>query len=386
MFKPGLANFINAKPLTSNTRVGVVTNNTGRNSNGNHLIELLLDKPDFCDLRKIFSPEHGFSSQEPDGEDVANSLYSNKIPIISLYGKSKIPNKSDLKDVDALIYDIQDVGVRFYTYVSTLRNILDSANLTGIPVHILDRPDYAGGKIVEGPMLNSSLSSFVGHIPVPVRYGMTPGELALWWKAEANLKVDLKIWKCINYQCPTPFEQLNFPWVKPSPSMKSIETVKFYSGTCLFEGLNVSEGRGTLAPFQILGAPWIDGNLWLEAFSKTHNDEINCEVVEFSPTFSKFAGENCKGLKLTTKQNFLDNSFQIALDLIRTLMKTHPGKIEFISRPNLKMPFLDYLIGNSEIRNALETDNNPNHLAKELLEPTNGFKNSRNKVLLYERL
>lgn len=385
MFKPGITKFLKANPFSPSTRIGVVTNNTGRDINGNHLIDCILECESFCTLQTIFSPEHGFSSLEPDGEHVSNSTYANRIPIISLYGKNKIPKDSDLTEIDVLIYDIQDVGVRFYTYISTLRNILEAAHKNKIPVHILDRPDLAGGCAIEGPMLESNLTSFVSHIPVPIRYAMTPGELALWWIKQANLSIDITIWKCENYVCSTPFSKLNFPWFNPSPSMTSEDTVKFYPGTCLFEGTNLSEGRGTSKPFQNIGAPWIDSNLWLEHLLPILPPEVQCKTIQFNPTFSKFSGELCNGISLTTTSDFLTNAVEIAIYTLWSFMETHPDKIEFTGRPNLAHPFFDYLAGTHSLRESLINKKNIKDIIANLKELPKDFCNSRKDILLYER-
>ena len=384
-FQPGITNFLNSTQFSQDTRVGVVTNNTGRDINGVHLIDLLLKRKNFCKLVKIFTPEHGFSSNEPDGQPVNDSIYAESIPIISLYGKNKIPQAKDLENIDMLVYDIQDVGVRFYTYISTLRNILDVATKHNISVHILDRPDLSGGKFCEGPMLDSNLSSFVGHIPIPVRYGMTPGELALWWKNKANLNLELKVWKCSNYKILTPFNKLGIPWFKPSPSIKSEETIKFYPGTCLFEGTNLSEGRGTNAPFQIIGAPWVNADLWLELFKTVSPSEIDFKKVHFTPTFSKYTGENCNGIKLSTSVNFIKQPFKLAINLLWSLIKTHPQEVIFTKRPNLDFPFFDYLAGNSSIRKELQNGKEYNEINIALLNPSAQFLESRKQCLLYKR-
>lgn len=385
MFKPGIEKFLKSKPFSPSTRIGVVTNNTGRNRNGNHLVDCILEDNDFCILQTIFSPEHGFSSLEPDGEHVNNSTYSNNIPIVSLYGKNKIPKDSDLESIDALVYDIQDVGVRFYTYISTLRNILEAAHKNKIPVHILDRPDLAGGFIIEGPMLSPDLTSFVSHIPVPIRYAMTPGELALWWIKQANLSVDITIWECENYICPTSFSKLNFPWYNPSPSMTSEDTVKFYPGTCIFEGTNLSEGRGTSKPFQNLGAPWVNIDLWLELLSTVIPSEVHCNKIQFTPTFSKFSGQLCNGVSLTTDADFLTNSVEIAVCVLWSLMETHPEKVEFTGRPNLEHPFFDYLMGTHAIRENLINKKHIKDIITDLKQLPEKFCNSRREILLYER-
>ena len=276
------------------------------------------------------------------------------------------------------------MGVRFYTYISTLRNILEAAEKLQLPVHILDRPDYLGGSELEGPMLQPDFTSFVGHLPIPLRYAMTPGELGLWWKRTQGLKLEIKVWQCLDYTCPKPFCDLDFPWHKPSPSMPSIETAKFYPGTCLFEGTNISEGRGTQAPFRNIGAPNLNAKLWLEALSPILEDNISAKAVKFIPTFSKYSGEVCHGICLSTTDNFVSKSVLLGIKLISTLMQTNPNLLSFTTRPSLKYPFFDYLAGTDIIRKKL-LKNEKLQTFNDLLVIDSEFKESRNQSLLYPR-
>lgn len=384
MFKPGLETFFETFNTNKAVRVGLTVNNTSRDANGIHLVNRIKNDKRFI-LKRIFTPEHGFASDAPDGEAVSNSLeQSTKTEIISLYGNNRTPSHEQLSDIDLLIYDIQDVGVRFYTYISTLRNVMEAANNSNIDFAVLDRPDLIGGVEVEGPMLYENLYSFVGHLPIPLRYGLTPGELSLWWKDKAKLKLNLKVYKCFDYKCPTPFEKLNFPWYKPSPSMVNIETAKFYPGTCLFEGTNVSEGRGTEAPFQKIGAPWVDSNKWLEMLHYMLPKDINASKTEFIPTFSKYKDEKCYGIELSTANSFLKDSVYVGIITLYTLIKTHPNKVKFENRPTLKYPFIDYLSGIKDIRQCLESGLLPQKelfYSQEIIE----FKQSRKKYFLYNR-
>ncbi|MBP5468120.1 MAG: DUF1343 domain-containing protein, partial [Candidatus Riflebacteria bacterium] len=196
MFQPGLESFFVDKSFNNTkTNIAVVSNFTGRDRNGVHLVNRIANDSRFI-LKKVFSPEHGFGSNEPDGEAVANSRISDlNIEIISLYGANKKPSVEMLKDLDLLIFDIQDVGVRFYTYISTLRNIMEAANEAKLPVAVLDRPIFIG-RIIEGPNLEGGFESFVGHLSIPLRYGLTPGELALWIKDFYKLSNEIKVYKC----------------------------------------------------------------------------------------------------------------------------------------------------------------------------------------------
>ncbi|MGM0598494.1 MAG: exo-beta-N-acetylmuramidase NamZ family protein [Candidatus Rifleibacteriota bacterium] len=385
MFKPGLENLLAAQHHCS-LKVAVVTNNTGRDSNNNHLVELLAEHEKF-EVVKIFSPEHGLFSMEPDGEAVDDSRHEGfNIPVISLYGKNKKPTMNQLEDIDLLIYDIQDTGVRFYTYISTLRNILDAAAEKSIPVWILDRPDVLGGIEVEGPMLKDKFSSFVGHIPVPVRYGLTPGELALWWKNKTGLKIDIKVWECIDYKCSNSRPFPDFPWYKPSPSMPDIATAQFYPGTCLFEGTNVSEGRGSSKPFRTLGAPWINADKWAEYLREILDKDIEVKTSEFVPSFSKYANKKCFGINLSSKKPIVKNAVLVGLQALYTLMQTHSNKVIFTSRPGLKFPFFDYLCGSDYIRKGLLKNKKLEELIEFDRQEVKHFARERQKYFLYQRI
>lgn len=384
MFEPGIESFFRDSH-TQVTRVAVVTNFTGRNRNGEHLVNLLAQHSSF-ELVRIFTPEHGFSSDAPDGEPVADSSHPElSIPVVSLYGDHKIPSKDHLNDLDAVIYDIQDVGVRFYTYISTLRNILDAADGCNLPVWILDRPDVLGGIEVEGPMLLDGFSSFVGHLPIPVRYGMTPAELALWWKAKAGLSVEIKIWKCVDYACSSQGNYPDFPWYKPSPSMPDVATAQFYPGTCLFEGTQLSEGRGTDAPFRNIGAPWIDPHLWANKIRTALPDEIEVEVSHFVPTFSKYEGKKCNGIRFSTGKAFVKDAVYLGVLALHSLMATHNNMVEFEGRPSLEKPFIDYLCGTDGIRKGLLSGEEPQNIMSKNNSGVSEFLQERQNCLLYPR-
>ncbi|MDD3001728.1 MAG: DUF1343 domain-containing protein [Candidatus Riflebacteria bacterium] len=385
MFKPGLETFFESDFKSCPLKVAAVTNNTGRDRNGIHLIQRLLNDKRFI-LKKIFTPEHGFLSDAPDGEYVSNSIEkSSGAEIISLYNESKIPSDNVLKEIDLIIYDIQDVGVRFYTYISTLRNIIDSASKNGIAVAILDRPELLGGINVEGPMLNQNLTSFVGHLPIALRYGLTAGELALFWRNQTKIETEVRVYKCQNYSCPMSIRATKFPWFKPSPSMTDIETAKFYPGTCLFEGTNLSEGRGTLSPFRNLGAPWVDNIKWYEILRTLLPSNITISKVEFIPTFSKYSGILCKGIQLSTNDDFLDNSVYIGVSALYALIQSHPNKIEFTTNPRLENPFIDYLSGTSELRMGLQNNLTPSQIISSFGVQTDKFRELRKSFFLYER-
>ncbi len=384
MFKPGIEVFFANQVASSPRRVAVVTNFTGRNREGRHLVNLLSTSSNYR-LTRIFTPEHGFTSDAPDGEHVADSREKSlDVDIISLYGPNKKPGRELLNDIDLLIYDIQDLGVRFYTYISTLRNILEAADEAGLPVIVLDRPDVMGGITVEGPMLQPGFESFVGHLPIALRYGLTAGELAKWWHARSSMKNELSIVCCEDYSCPREFDSLNFPWFKPSPSMPNVATALMYPGTCLFEGTNISEGRGSDSPFRNLGAPFIDADRWLECIKPLLSDQVSVTTCSFVPTFSKFTGETCNGIKLSCEHTITDAVYT-GVSALWALMQSHPGMVEFTGRPGLEHSFIDYLAGTDLIRKGLISGDKPRKIIDKSSRGCEEFAAERRRFFLYPR-
>lgn len=381
MFDYGLEEFLSSTAVSG--RLGLVTNATALDRHGVHLVDRLSGHPRLK-LTAIFTPEHGFGADAPDGEAVASSTHRRSgVPIHSLYGPRKTPSADELKGIDLLAYDIQDVGVRFYTYISTLRNTMEAAARHGIPFHVLDRPDLLGGIAVEGPMLQTGFESFVGHLPIPLRYGLTPGELARWWNARLETRAVLSVWRCRGYRRGIPFEQLGVPWVKLSPSMCSTATARFYPGTCLYEGTNLSEGRGSEAPFQILGAPWVDPAAWIETLSPLLPADVSVSPVTFKPTFSKFEGEECRGIRLDTPSPVLQNAFGIGIRTLSSFMRSHPGRIEFTTRPSLPHPFFDHLAGNSWVREFLIGGTPPSEIETRANAEHAAFATARQSFWMY---
>lgn len=385
IFEPGLESFFAVNHRNRKLRVAAVTNFTGRDRHGIHLVKRLAADDRF-ELCRIFTPEHGFNSDAPDGEAVASSRETSlDVDIISLYGAMKKPTAELLSGLDLMIYDMQDVGVRFYTYISTLRNILEAAAEAKIAVAVLDRPDVLGGCIVEGPMLDPGFSSFVSHLSVPLRYGLTPGELALWFKKQHNLNLELTVYECRNYSCPTSFTSLGFPWFKPSPSMPDLKTAAFYPGTCLFEGTELSEGRGTDAPFRNLGAPWVNSKAWLSELIPLLPAGISATEVKFVPTFSKHAEETCHGIRLESHCEIFDKAVYTGVAALYALMQSHPDQVEFTGRPNLQHPFIDYLAGTDKIRKGLLDKQKPNEIILKSNGGVGQFAAEREQFFLYPR-
>ena len=245
--------------LVRGRRVGLITNHTGRDRSGTPSIDLLAGHPE-VELVALYSPEHGIRGSAEAGVRVAGSVDERTgLPVHSLYGETRTPTAEMLEGVEVLLFDIQDVGARYYTYLSTMALAMEAAGEHGIPFVVLDRPNPIGGDPVQGNVLDPGFASFVGLYPIPMRHGLTAGEFARMAVGEFGVQVELSVAVADGWRRTMPFEDTGIPWIAPSPNMPSVESALHYPGTCLFEGTPISVGRGTDRAFQLVGAPWLDG-------------------------------------------------------------------------------------------------------------------------------
>jgi uncharacterized protein YbbC (DUF1343 family) len=372
--------------LISGKNIGVVCNHTSLLADGRHLVDALLNAKDVT-LKAIFTPEHGFKGTTEAGEliDYKNNLYKN-VPIISLYGKDKKPSKENLKDVDVLIFDIQDVGARFYTYISTMFYVLESAGENNIRIIVLDRPNPIGGNYIDGPVLDPNYKSFVGIAEIPITHGMTIGELANYFVGEKLINswknISLKVIQCKNWKREI-LEQFYSKWNSPSPNINSLETALVYPGTCLIEGTNISEGRGTRFPFLQIGAPFIKADVLVSKLNLLEIEGAEFTSVAFVPeeidgmaSNPKFEGKTCYGIKIKITDPTKFEPVKFGIKLLYVLVKLYGNKIKINDSFNK-------LAGNSELKSLLLMKINPEKIIgswqKELLK----FEKQRNKYLLY---
>src|SRR5262249_53568978 len=267
-------------------RIGLVTNQTGRDRAGRSTIDLLFKAPN-VKIVALFSPEHGIrglaDEKVYDSKDEQTGL-----PIYSLYGESRRPKPEQLKDLDALVYDIQDVGARFYTYITTLGYLIEEAGKAKLPVFVLDRPNPINGIDIEGPLADSDKLSFTAYHTIPVRHGMTVGELARLYNEERHLSADVRVIKMDLWSRAMWFDSTGQVWVNPSPNMRSLTEASLYPGIGLLETTNLSVGRGTDTPFEVIGAPWIDGQKLAAALNARHISGVRFVPVRFTPAASVF--------------------------------------------------------------------------------------------------
>ena len=313
--------------------VGLVTNQTGIDARGRRGIDLIAAAPGVA-LRAVFSPEHGLAGQfdvaVPNSRDVATGL-----PVWSLYGDTRRPTAEMLGGLDTLVFDIQDVGARYYTYLATLVYVLEEAAKRRIAVVVLDRPNPITGRVIEGPVMDADLRSFTAPHPIPVRPGMTIGEFGLMVAAERRLKVDLTVIPLANWERGQWFDQTGLPWVDPSPNIRSPMQALLYSGIGLLEATNLSVGRGTDTPFEVVGAPWIKAEELADALDKKGLEGVRFQPVSFTPSSSVYAGQGVAGVRLDVTDREAIRPVTVALALARELMDRYPAQFRPAAIQNL---------------------------------------------------
>lgn len=323
-------------------RVALVTSPTGRDAAGRPSAEVLRK---ICDLRLLLAPEHGIRGDRAAGEAFGADVDEETgLQVLSLYsGESKRLPKEAFELADTIVYDIQDVGCRYYTFISTLKMLAEDCAAHQKRLIVLDRPNPLGDR-VEGTLLQEQTRSFVGCWQIPAVYDLTCGEFAQMIDCEENLDCDLHIIPCTGWHRGDAFPAWGREWVKPSPNIPNYETALLYPGTCLIEGTNLSEGRGTEAPFAILGAPFVDGE---ELSHALHFPGVSVEPIRFVPTASKHAGIECGGIRLRITDADALRPVELGIRLLKTLMQLYPGQLEW-APGDLGIPFLSQLAGTRE--------------------------------------
>ncbi|RKU25199.1 DUF1343 domain-containing protein [Candidatus Poribacteria bacterium] len=334
--------------------IGLITNHTGVDATLQSNYRLFAETPE-CELSAIFSPEHGLWGAVQDGIAVKSvdcpdsNLLS--VPIFSLYGQSMRPTREQLEGIDLLIYDMQDVGARYYTYISTMLYGMEAADACGIAFIVADRPNPIACNTIAGPVLESGSESFVGIHRIPTRYGLTIGELAMLLKAERVPSCQLKVAWMQGYKREMWFDDTGLQWVPPSPNMPTLTTAVLYPGVCLFEGTNMSEGRGTTKPFEYIGAPWCDGERWAELLNNRQLPGVRFRPVVFTPApvaeTTKHAKQACGGvaIHITDRERF--RPIETTLQMLSVLTTEYSDHFVFLPA------HFDRLAGNSWLRDAL---------------------------------
>jgi uncharacterized protein YbbC (DUF1343 family) len=368
-------------------RLGLVANQATVDAGLRHAAKLLAAADGVC-LAALFGPEHGLFGHAQDLIGVP-SEQGQAVPVHSLYGDSFAslkPSPEQLAGLDALVIDLPDVGSRYYTFAATMCFCLDAAAEAKLPVLVLDRPNPLDGVAVEGPARQPGFASFVGWLDVPTRHGLTLGELARLHVSDQRLSVDLHIIACEGWQRTMDFSATGLPWVLPSPNMPTLETAVVYPGQCLLEGTNLSEGRGTTRPFEICGAPWIDGDTLARRLCQERLPGVTFRPLRFQPSFHKFAGQTCGGVQLhvSDREAFLPVRTGLAvLAALRELSGPHfawrTAPYEFVT----DIPAVDLLFGSDRERRGLEAGKSPQELASTWHTEEHAFHQRRRSFLLY---
>jgi len=351
--RPGIEVFLDDVPAAlRGKRVGLITNNTGIDRSGTSDIDLIAQSDDLT-LVALLAPEHGIRGTAEAGVTVGDGVDAKTgVPVYSLYGtQGHSPTPAMLKDVDVLVYDLQEVGGRTWTYVSTMALSMQAAARKGIPFVVLDRPNPIGGEIVEGALLDPAFASFIGMYPIPARHGMTVGELATLFNAQQGIGADLTVVAAQGWRRAQWFDQTGLPWVNPSPNLRSLAAVASYPGTVYFEGTNLSEGRGTDRPFEQIGAPWLDAASVAATMNAMGLPGIAFQAVTVpvAGTAAKYPGQNIPAIRFTITDRQAYRPVGTALLLIDAIRKQHPGDFAW-------GPSIDLLTGSDRVRQAINAD------------------------------
>src|SRR6266508_151017 len=358
-------------------RIGLVTNVTGRSRDGRSTIDVLTSpeaRKAAVTVVRLFSPEHGLQTDAdapvPDRTDSTTGL-----PVISLYGERRRPAPTELAGLDALVLDIQDVGTRFYTYITTGGYLLEEAAKARVPLVVLDRPDPIGGTVVEGPLADSDSLSFTAYHAIPVRYGMTPGEMALLVNAEKRLGADVRVVKMRGWSRGLWYDETGLEWVNPSPNMRSLEAAALYPGIGLLETTNLSVGRGTDTPFELVGAPWLDGRRLAQLLNARAIAGVRFSPVHFTPSASVFAGQRCGGVRLDVVDREALRSVSLGSEIAVALRDLYPADWH-------RKGFVKLLASGDAFRRLEAGETAPSIIAS-WQKDFEGFEKRRVKYLLY---
>ncbi len=369
-----------------NKSVGVICNHTSVLRNGKHLVDVLIESG--VNIKALFSPEHGIRGEIPAGIKIENQKDKKTgIPIYSLYGNSLKPTFEMLKDIEILIFDLQDAGARFYTYSVTMGYAMQAAAEMKIKFTVLDRPNPVNGNDIEGPILKENLFSNIGIFPIPIRHGLTLGELSLMIVGEKWLNglsdLNLVVVPMVDWKRELYYDETGVSWIPPSPNMKFVTTAIVYPGTCLFEGTNISEGRGTSRPFEYIGAPWINGKKLAERLNKRNLTGIEFQPIYFTPKgenltrTNKYQEKMCEGIFINVTDRKYFSPFTTAYDILYEIFNLYPDSAKFY--PN----YFDKLAGTENVRKSIIS--NDSNIFNMIISQDSllNYREKRKKHLIY---
>ena len=345
----GIDNLEKYTQVFKGKRLGLITGPTGVNKKLVSTIDILHEK---YNLVALFSPEHGVRGDIQAGVKVDDYIDpATGIPVYSLYGDKRKITKEMLSKIDLLVFDIQDVGSRFYTFLYTLTYAMESCKENNKPIIVLDRINPLGGNIVQGNLLEKGFESFVGKYPIPTRYGLTIGEFALYINSKFKINADLTVVPCTGWNRNLYYDGTDLVWVQPSPNIPTIDSAFIYSGTCIFEGTNLSEGRGTTRPFEIIGAPWLNNKRLIAIMNFKNYEGVMFREVYFTPTFSKYVSILCSGIQIHVTDRNKVNPFILALDILLEIKAMQSSEFDYIPPyASGAQPFINLITGSDKTR------------------------------------
>jgi uncharacterized protein YbbC (DUF1343 family) len=373
--------------LIAGRRVGVVANPASADARYRHTADRLADDPDVR-LAALFGPQHGFRSDLQDNmiETPHAADSRRRVPVYSLYSETREPTADMLAGLDVLVIDLQDVGTRVYTYIYTMANCMRAAARHGVHVVVCDRPNPVGGEAIEGAVLRPEYASFVGQFPIPLRHGLTIGELARLFNDAFQLNAALDVIPMDGWRRSMYHDETGLPWIIPSPNLPTLDSTIVYPGAVLFEGTLLSEGRGTTRPFEMIGAPWIDGDRLADAMNARGLPGVHFRSVFFEPTFQKHARHTCGGCQIHVLDRAAFRPVRTAVELIDEFRRQDTARFAWRQPPyeyeHDKAP-IDILYGSDRLRLAIESGEGAAALAASWEEDEHAFRRQREQYLLY---
>jgi len=373
--------------LVAGRRIGVVCNPASVDGLLRHTADRLIADPD-VNVSALFGPQHGFRSDLQDNMIETPHVQDarRRVPVYSLYSDTREPTADMLRDLDVLVIDLQDVGTRVYTYIYTMANCMRAAARHGVHVIVCDRPNPVGGDAVEGSRLDPAFASFVGQFPIPLRHGLTIGELARLFNDEFGVHCSLDVVPLAGWRRSMYYDETGVPWVMPSPNIPTLDSASVYPGAVLFEGTKLSEGRGTTRPFELIGAPWIDGDRLADAMNARNLSGVHFRPVFFEPTFQKHAKQTCGGCQIHVLDRQRFRPVRAAVELIAEFRRQAPDRFAWREPPyeyeHEKQP-IDILFGSDRLRKTIDAGADIEAFVASWKQDEEEFRRLRQKYLLY---
>ena len=385
----GLEAFLHEPPaVVKKKRLGLLCNPASVDSTLTHA-RVAIDRTLPGQLKALYSPQHGFYAEKQDNmiESADRTDPLTGLPVHSLYGETRVPTDRMLEPIDILLVDLQDVGTRVYTFIYTLSYCMEAARQRGIKVIVLDRPNPVGGTHVEGNLLKSEWASFVGRFPIPMRHGLTIGELAMLFNSRFGIGCDLEVVKMHGWRRDMIFTQTGLPWIAPSPNLPTPMSALVYPGQVIWEGTNISEGRGTTQPFELFGAPFIEPNRLLQEIEHELLAGTVPRPVAFEPTSNKWSGKTCMGFQIHVTDPVRYSPYALSLGFYRAIVKLYPDRFAYKQPPYEyeyeRLP-MDLILGDNAIRDLVESGEKITEIVSTWQSSLMGYRETIESVKLYE--